>query len=586
MRHLSNVQRVAVLTLAAAMPLAAATAFAQTPTFVRSDYPLATNDLIAADLNGDGRPDLAGLAAAGAAVLLGNGDGTFQPIVTYAVFSSSQALAAGDFNNDGRVDLMVTINDVNVGLSLLTGRGDGTFNPAVHFPNTAGFDAPAIAADDLDNDGKLDIVLGHSIACYTAPCVVARSITVMRGNGDGTFQPARHIAVGSSTAKIAIGDFNRDGIKDLGLASSAARVLLLLGVGDATFVQQPTITLLADSGFVDATDIDIADFNGDTMPDLVVAIALNGSRTAILIGNGDGTFRTPSIITEPQIRIPQYQAVGDYNGDGFQDLAMSLGFGSNGLMEIRNGNGDGTFGPLVLYLQPPPLSSIGGIHIVSSDFNNDGRPDIALNYGGASAGVVALRNTTGTAPPPPPATPPAPALVSPANQATVALPVTLDWSDVSAAASYQVQVDDSSTFSAPRVVEQTVTASQFTAASLAARQHWWRVRGVNSAGTAGTWSSTRSFTPQSAPVPGGQTATLTVTATGRSGQRITSSPTGINVAVGSNGSASFATGTSITLSVSNGRDAIWSGACSSGGSKRRTCTFTLTGNAAVSANVQ
>src|SRR6185436_17556019 len=149
---------------------------------------------------------------------------------------------------------------------------------------------------------------------------------------------------------------------------------------------------------------------------------------------------------------------------------------------------DGTFGPLVLYLQPPPLSSIGGIHIVSSDFNNDGKPDIALNYGGASAGVVALRNTTGTAPPPPPATPPAPTLVSPANQATVALPVTLDWSDVSAAASYVIHIDDSSTFSAPRVVEQTVTASQFTVTSLAIRQHWWRVRGVNSAGTAGAWS--------------------------------------------------------------------------------------------------
>ena len=88
------------------------------------------------------------------------------------------------------------------------------------------------------------------------------------------------------------------------------------------------------------------------------------------------------------------------------------------------------------------------------------------------------------------------------------------------------------------------------------------------------------------PPPPGQTATLTVTATGRSGERVTSSPAGINVAVGSTGSASFTTGTSITLSVSNGRDAIWSGACSSGGSKQRTCTFTFTGAASVTANVQ
>jgi hypothetical protein len=86
--------------------------------------------------------------------------------------------------------------------------------------------------------------------------------------------------------------------------------------------------------------------------------------------------------------------------------------------------------------------------------------------------------------------------------------------------------------------------------------------------------------------PAGASATLTVTATGRSGERVTSSPTGINVLVGSTGSASFAANTSITLSVTNGRDAIWSGACSSGGDKTRTCTFTITGTAAVTANVQ
>ena len=86
--------------------------------------------------------------------------------------------------------------------------------------------------------------------------------------------------------------------------------------------------------------------------------------------------------------------------------------------------------------------------------------------------------------------------------------------------------------------------------------------------------------------PASQAATLTVTATGRSGERVTSSPAGINVSVGSTGSASFAAGTSITLSVTNGRDAIWSGGCSSNGNKTRTCTFTLSGNASVTANVQ
>jgi hypothetical protein len=86
--------------------------------------------------------------------------------------------------------------------------------------------------------------------------------------------------------------------------------------------------------------------------------------------------------------------------------------------------------------------------------------------------------------------------------------------------------------------------------------------------------------------PPSQTATLTVTATGRSGERVTSNPAGINVSVGSTGSASFTTGTSITLSATNNRDVIWSGACSSGGNKQKSCTFTLTADASVTANVQ
>jgi hypothetical protein len=103
-----------------------------------------------------------------------------------------------------------------------------------------------------------------------------------------------------------------------------------------------------------------------------------------------------------------------------------------------------------------------------------------------------------------------------------------------------------------------------------------------------TRSATLTVNPDQAspPPPPSSTATLTVTASGRSGERVSSAPSGINVAVGSSGSASFTSGSSITLSVSNGRDAIWSGACSSGGSKRRTCTFTISGNASVTANVQ
>lgn len=119
-------------------------------------------------------------------------------------------------------------------------------------------------------------------------------------------------------------------------------------------------TLTADTLGVDGTDIDAGDLNGDTIQDLVVAIPTNGSRTAILLGNGDGTFQPARIITEPNLRVPQFQVIGDFNRDNLQDLAITLANGSQGLMEIRSGNGDGTFRAPVLYAVPPPLSSVGG----------------------------------------------------------------------------------------------------------------------------------------------------------------------------------------------------------------------------------
>jgi hypothetical protein len=97
---------------------------------------------------------------------------------------------------------------------------------------------------------------------------------------------------------------------------------------------------------------------------------------------------------------------------------------------------------------------------------------------------------------------------------------------------------------------------------------------------------TRSATVTVTPPGTTTTATLTVQATGRSGERVTSSPAGIDVAVGSTRSATFPQGTAVTLTVSNGRDALWSGACSSGGAKARSCTLTVSANGTVTANVQ
>ena len=373
-------------------------ASAQSATFTRTDYPILGNNHIVADLNGDGIPDLAATGALGVGIMLGNGDGTFRPRANFSTGAQSQDLAAGDFNSDGRVDLAVSLNSSLFSLALLTGNGDGTFNAPVTFDNTAAQDdSPAIVATDLDNDGRLDLVLAHMLSCFVSPCVAARHITVMLGLGDGTFQAPFEIEVGTGMSEIAVGDFNSDGIKDLGIAGDQAQVYVLLGIGNGSFLKQPTINLLtAGTLGVDGTDIDVADLNGDSIQDLVVAIALNGSRTAILLGNNDGTFQPARIITEPRLRVPQYQVIADFNRDGFLDLALSLANGTEGLFEILLGNGDGSFRAPVLYAVPPPLSSVGGGTIVTGDFNRDGRPDIALPITGANPGLAGFVNSTGS----------------------------------------------------------------------------------------------------------------------------------------------------------------------------------------------
>lgn len=494
------------------IPLAAAQS-TQSPTFTIQSYPLLANSHIAVDLNGDGVLDLAGPGANGAAVMLGNADGTFRARVNYPTGGQSQDLAAGDFNSDGKQDLAVTINSAPISLSLLTGNGDGTFNPPVNFPNTTGFDAPVIVATDVNNDTRLDLLIAHTLACFTAPCVATDDLTIMLGNGDGTFQSSQ-MDVGIGMSEIAVGDFNRDGFKDLAMSGSSARLYLLRGNGDGTFVQEPTQTLIPGENHLgeDGTDIDVGDFNRDGIQDLVVAVSLNGSRTVILIGNGDGTFRAPHIITEPDIRIPHYQAVADYNGDGSQDLALSLGWGFQGMIEILKGNGDGTFQPLVLYDPAPPDSSTAGGDIVAGDFNRDGRPDLALQVRGAFPALHILINTTNAPPPGPPA---APSLVSPANNAILPLnqSITFSWNPVAGVATYQIQIDDSSSFSSPLVLSRTgLTQTQTSHTFTSERTFWWRVRGRTASGTNGAWSTVRSFVIRrlTTPTP---TRTPTLTAT-------------------------------------------------------------------------
>lgn len=489
-------------------------------TFVTFNYPFLGGTHIAVDLNGDGKLDLAGSRETSAAVMLNNGDGTFQPMVQYPVAGATQAVAAGDFNSDGGVDVVVTINSPQNSLALLPGNGDGTFNAPIHFPNTSGFDSPDVVATDLNNDGKLDVVMLHSIACFTTPCVAAEVMTVMLGNGDGTFQ-TRELAAPQHMHAMDAGDFNRDGIRDLAIGSENTKLHILLGVGDGTFARQPEMTLIPGGDLFSAcNDVDVADFNRDTIQDLVIPLG-NGNGNVVLLGSGDGTFRQSFRITENATSAPLNVAVADFNLDGFQDIARAMADGTFGLMEIANGNGDGTFQAPVRYLAPPDRSSLGGIFITASDFNSDSKPDVALRVGGSSTFLNVLINTTGGGTtPPPPSPPPAPALLSPSNGAKLPLnqSIPFSWSAAAGAATYEIQFDDASSFTTPLIAAQTgLTQTQTTQTFTSERRFWWRVRARTAGGVNSAWSAVRAFDikrdaaplPTSTPTPTPAPATAT-----------------------------------------------------------------------------
>jgi hypothetical protein len=310
---------------------------------------------VAGDFSGDGHLDLAvaNIASNTVSVLLGNGDGTFQPQVTYAVGNSPAFITEGDFNGDGHLDLAVAnANYFGSGpgdVSILLGNGDGTFQPQVTY--AVGYQPSALAAGDFTGNGRTDLAVANFFD---------NTVSVMLGNGDGTFQPARTVASGVAGPLVA-GDFNGDGRLDLAVAN-ADGVHMLVGNGDGTFQPAQTVAL-GISGLLVA-----GDFTGDGHVDLAV-VNYNGNSVSVLLGNGDGTFRPG--VTYPAGLNPISIVAGDFNGDGKLDLAT--GNWGDGTVSVLLGNGDGTF--------QPPVSSEPGIavdSIVAGDFARHGDLDLAV----------------------------------------------------------------------------------------------------------------------------------------------------------------------------------------------------------------
>jgi len=354
-------------------------ALAESSVYINGTEFASTTSVAVGDFNRDGKPDLAVVSQVGTTgnivgVLLGNGDGTFQKQVGYAVGAFPYAVAVGDFNGDGKLDLVVTnSSESDNTVSVLLGNGDGTFQNQVTY--ATGTSPYAVAVGDFNGDGKLDLAVTNR---------ADDTVGVLLGNGDGTFQNQVFYYVGNYPSSVAVGDFNGDGKLDLVVTNiDDDTVSVLLGNGDGTFQNQVTYTTGPES-----ISVAVGDFNGDGKPDLAVADGIGGVN--VLLGNGDGTFQNQ--VTYPVVDASDAIVVADFNGDGKLDLAVTNAIDFE--VEVLLGKGDGAF--------LNPLAYSGGLFasaIAVGDFNGDGNPDLTTLNGRDSeaAGYVLLNQVTQTA---------------------------------------------------------------------------------------------------------------------------------------------------------------------------------------------
>jgi hypothetical protein len=376
-------------------------------------------NVVAADFNGDGYPDVAysyarssNLFEPGFEVMLGSANGAlgtpaFVPVSTGDCYSFTEWIAAGDVDGDGKADIVTTVgNSGNSGcpnnqVAVLMGNSTG-FGAPVYYSTGSTAQSYDVFLEDVNGDGKLDIVISNADG----------TISVLLNNGKGKFGAAKLItslaALSPHLHTLTFGDFNGDGTLDIAAAtyypedqsSAGSNVYVLLGNGDGTF--QTPITTAAAPEYVYASTLAAGDFNNDGKMDLLVTLdgstgptctGWSGSAAyAVLLGNGDGTFTSmPFICTAGD--FPRYPVVADFNGDGKLDafIVMQEGTGKNPYGPVLlEGNGDGTFTRLgeseFQWVNGNESEAFKGGYYTGSqdygavvaDFNGDGTPDIAV----------------------------------------------------------------------------------------------------------------------------------------------------------------------------------------------------------------
>ncbi|MGH8031677.1 MAG: FG-GAP-like repeat-containing protein, partial [Luteimonas sp.] len=319
-------------------------------------YPVGANPFSVAegDFNGDGKVDLVvgNWDSNNVSVLLGTGAGAFAAAVNYNVGTGAQTVAIADFNGDQKLDLAVA-NFGSNSVSILMGTGTGSFAASVQYPADA--NPRTVAAADFNGDGKLDLAVANGSA----------GVSILLGNGSGGFAAATSVAVGINPISVAIGRFNADAFLDLAVANQGgSNVSILLGTGTGTF--GPASNLPVGAG---PTSVAAADFNADGQLDLAVT-NVDGDNVSLLFGTGTGTFSAASPVFAG-LR-PIFVAAGDLNGDGRPELAVANETGNT--VSVLLGSASGEFGKAV---DQHPTGQVAR-SVAIGDLNNDGLPDLAV----------------------------------------------------------------------------------------------------------------------------------------------------------------------------------------------------------------
>jgi hypothetical protein len=344
----------------------------------RRDYATGSfpHSLTVGDFNRDGAKDL-GVANGNhsAGVMFGRSDGSFDTKKRFSIGGATNlnahSVATGDFNADGKADVVITVGDLNA-VAVFTGNGDATFEPQTNYG--VGANPRSVKVADLNTDGKQDLVVANGNS---------DDVSIRLGNGDGTFGSHFRFPVGPQPHDVAVGDFNGDGKKDLAVACfGSVPLFILLGNGDGTFGTARSFALGTDL----FTSVTVSDFNADGRQDLAI-IKFFSNEVGIMLGNGDGTFPFPTFY--PAGNFAFWVDVGDFNSDGKLDVAVANLTSDN--VSVLFGNGNGTFAPASNY-----QAGDNPEHVLVADFNGDGKPDIVVSNPEATGGdvddIVALMN--------------------------------------------------------------------------------------------------------------------------------------------------------------------------------------------------